>query len=218
VKIGVGVLEKPEEPKYDFFKLYKAAKLPPWKVTSGKDWIEFRQDLAADGWGYEYTKRIALAPAGSGFTILHTLKNTGKKAIDTQVYCHNFTIIDDDPIGPDYQIKFPTPLEMPKTSVGPGVFKDSTMTFPYVLKDKEPQWCQFEGVKGTVEENGFTVTNTKRGVSLTVKGDQAPELMRFFATATAACPEPFLRIKAAPGEEKKWASTYTFAVTTPEKK
>jgi len=40
----------------------------------------------------------------------HTLKNTGRKAITTSVYDHNFFMLDDQPTGPDFVVKFPFDL------------------------------------------------------------------------------------------------------------
>jgi hypothetical protein len=218
VKIGVGVLRRPDAGKYDFFKLYPIVNLPEWKVASGKDWIEFTQELSQGPWGYAYIKRIELAPETTAFTLSHTLKNTGTRSIDTVMYCHNFTILDDDPVGPNYRVTFPFAATPSGDPVGPGIFKGNALTFPYVLKNKEPIWTQFKGLKGTVDENTFVVANAKKGVQLAVQGDQPPAMFRFYAEATAACPEPFVRIRVAPGKEKSWSSDYIFVVTPPAAK
>src|SRR4051812_35738633 len=76
VKIGVGELVKPAEPKYPFSRDYTIAKPGTWQVTKGKEFVEFRQELShASGYGYRYTKRVELAP--HGFVIRRTLANTG---------------------------------------------------------------------------------------------------------------------------------------------
>jgi hypothetical protein len=231
VKIGVGVLERPDDKKYDFFRLYKIVKLPEWKVTSGRDWVEFRQVLAQGLWGYEYTKRVQLTPESdqAGFAIFHTLKNTGTCPIDTVMYCHNFTILDDDPIGPDYLVHFPFEATPSGTPVGPAVFgklqagealppgleglaPERTVRFPHLLKDADPVWCQFAGIDAasTCQCGIFAVMNWKKGVSLVSRGNQAPEMFRLYAISSAVCPEPFVRVKVAPGEEKSWGTVYEF--------
>ena len=40
-------------------------------------------------------------------TIAHVMKNTGSKPIETNVYNHNFTTIDKQPTGPDFEITVP---------------------------------------------------------------------------------------------------------------
>ena len=37
----------------------------------------------------------------------HSLRNTGAKPIETSVYEHNFYVIDGQPAGPDFTVKFP---------------------------------------------------------------------------------------------------------------
>ena len=40
-------------------------------------------------------------------TIAHTMRNTGSKPIVTNVYNHNFTTIDKQPVGPDVEVSVP---------------------------------------------------------------------------------------------------------------
>ena len=37
----------------------------------------------------------------------HVLENTGLLAIETEVYNHNFFVIDGQPTGPDFVVRFP---------------------------------------------------------------------------------------------------------------
>src|SRR4051794_24076414 len=98
VKIGVGELVKPAEPKYRFAHNYTIAKPGTWAVTTGERFVEFRQELSHNsGYGYRYVKRVELAPGG--FVIRRTLTNTGTRAIDTDHYGHNFLTVDGDPVG-----------------------------------------------------------------------------------------------------------------------
>ena len=39
--------------------------------------------------------------------LIHTLRNTGNKTIETSVYDHNFFVIDNQPVGPGYSITLP---------------------------------------------------------------------------------------------------------------
>lgn len=49
---------------------------------------------------YEYHKTIKLTKGKSELVLMHTLKNTGKKTIETTVYNHNFLVIDKQLTGP----------------------------------------------------------------------------------------------------------------------
>jgi hypothetical protein len=207
LKIGVGLLKRGAEPQYRFSGRYEVASLGRWKVTSGPDWVEFTHTLAGGGgWGYVYTKRIGIGP-GAAFTIAHTLRNTGSKAIDTTVYCHNFIVIDGEPVGPNYRITFPFDL-VAKEARGKVEFKGREIVLPEELKASV--WAALQGGTGKVGDNQVTVENRRTGAGVKAAGDQPTVEWRFYAEKTAACPEPFIRIQAAPGEEKKWRTTYTF--------
>jgi len=206
VKIGVGVLVKPKEDKYGFWNTYKFAQKPEWKVTQEKDAIEFRQAVTSGEWGYVYTKRIALASGKPTFTIAYTLKNTGRKAIDTLQYCHNFTIIDGRPIGPDYRITFPFDVSKPLEARGNAEYKGREIVISKPLTDSI--WAILRGPTDKAADNRVTIVNDQAGVIVRISGDQPFVQMRFYAEKTAVCPEPFLRIKVAPGEEKTWRSEY----------
>jgi len=237
VKIGVGAIEKVEEKKYGFWKRYKIVDGGKWTVTSGKDWVEFRHELAGPrGWGYAYTKRVGLAPGKAAFTIDHALRNTGTKAIETTHYCHNFITIDGDPVGPLYRITFPFPLRATAfrgtaelkggdlvvaeelrgdlramVLEGTAEWKGGNPLIAEALK-VDSLWIAFDGGTGKVEDNRVTITDRRTGTGVRISGDRPPAAWRFYAERTAACPEPFLRVRAAPGEEMTWRSTYEFFV------
>src|SRR5262245_25396796 len=110
LKIGVGLLEKPAEPRYRFSYNYKIVKPGEWAVKAGGRSVEFRQELAHPaGYGYRYVKVVRLSDAGRGFVIERALTNTGTKRIVTDHYGHNFLTVDNDPIGPNYALRFAFP-------------------------------------------------------------------------------------------------------------
>lgn len=107
-KIGVGLLQK-EEGAYDFSKAYKI-KPATFEIeqTEKKITVKCISELV-DGYAYVLTKEIALS--SDGFAIHYELTNTGDKTIKTEEYIHNFLAIDEAPMGKDYLLKFPFPLE-----------------------------------------------------------------------------------------------------------
>src|SRR5262249_39244036 len=93
LKISVGELETTGQREHQFWHVHKSIRHGAWTVTSGPDWLEFKQSLGhRAGWAYEYTKRIALKKSSPSFDIDHRLKNTGSRPFDTNHYCHNFVI------------------------------------------------------------------------------------------------------------------------------
>lgn len=211
IKIGVGLLKKDAEAKYCFWKPYPVVQPGAWKITHGEDWVEFAQDLQHDGYGYRYTKRIAIEPGAPAFTVAHTLRNTGAKLLGSNHYCHNFSIIDGAPIGPDYRLTFGFDCGIKKKD-GPLkiAVKDRQLAFLEPIPEHGAVWVQLSGAAGTVEENRITVENTRTGAGVKISGDQPAIKYVVYAEKTAVCPEPFIQLELAPGEEKSWRNKYDF--------
>lgn len=84
IRIGVGLVEKPNETAYRGMSTYKVVDTGHWTVTQGDKWIDFVQDLPDKiGYAYSYCKRISLTPGKPEMVIGYSLKNTGSKVIDT---------------------------------------------------------------------------------------------------------------------------------------
>src|SRR3954462_8843774 len=92
VKIGVGMLKRTDDKAYDAYRLYPIADHGKWSVNRKGDSIEILQILSdgSSGYGYEYRKTLRLINGKSEMELAHSLKNTGKNLIETQVYNHNF--------------------------------------------------------------------------------------------------------------------------------
>jgi hypothetical protein len=133
LKIGIGLLEKPKEDKYQFFGTYKIVDSGKWHVRHEADQIEFEHTVGprAD-WGYRYVKHLQLSK--DGFTIEHTLKNTGKKRIETDHYCHNFIRIDEQPVGVDFVMDFAFEPKSKNKMQEEGLLKDRQLQLVDDLK------------------------------------------------------------------------------------
>jgi hypothetical protein len=218
LKIGIGLLEKPKEDKYQFFGTYKIVDAGAWKIRHEADWIEFEHNLGpVNDWGYRYVKRIQLTPAGDGFTIQHTLKNTGKNLIETDHYCHNFIRIDEQSVGVDYVMDFAFEPKSKNKLQEEGIIKDRQLQLVKDLKKDQALFTELAGMKGTVEENQVTVKLKKSGVGVRISGDAPLDHFNVFAVKLAMCPEPFVKIRVEPGKDLKWTSSYRFFAETSKK-
>ena len=119
VKPGVGVLKR-DENNYNHSRPYPIANGGKWDVKTSRDAVEFTHTLSEPSisFGYVYTKIIRLTPGKPQMTISHVLRNTGVKAIVTNVYNHNFTTIDKQTTGPDVEIT--VPWQMTRAARGGG--------------------------------------------------------------------------------------------------
>ena len=213
LKIGVGLQRKIEEAEYDFYHNYQIITPGTWKIRHDRSWIEFHQELSdGRGYGYSYMKKISLPRGRPEMVITHTLKNTGTKPINTSYYCHNFTRIDEEPLGPSYVVRFPFSVTT-KSDIEHTAIQDYELHFPTVLKPDESIFLELSGSSQAVRDNTVTVENVTSHAGVKIQGDQPVQYFHFFGVSSAACPEPFLDIHLAPGEQTEWGSTYTFFET-----
>ncbi len=212
IRIGVGILERPDDKEYETFKTYKMVDNGNWTITKGKDWIQFEHEVKSDiGYGYLYTKRIELKKQEPGFTITHQLANTGTKKIETDQYNHNFFIIDGEKTGPAISINFPFKLSTDNDLKGLVKIEDQTLTFLKNLDD-QTVWMEFTGIGKDIQDHKITVKNSRTGAGVTFGVDKPLYRMVFWACGTTYCPENFILISVAPGKKETWTSDYTFFV------
>lgn len=213
LKIGVGLLRKIEEPEYRFWFGYQITKPGTWTIRHGPNWVEFRQGLSgANGYGYSYTKRITLPEKRPELVITRTLRNTGTKALATSHYCHDFTIIDGEPVGPNYRVQFPFTVTTKSDLEQRAELRGSTITFPSVFREDESVFAELAGFSAAASDHAATVENLKSGAGVKIEGSRPLARFHFWATHRAACPEPFVQIELAPGEQAEWQTKYSFFV------
>ena len=110
IKIGVGVLAKPDDSVYKFTRLYAVTNPGKWKVTLKADRVKFIQTVNDTAYSYNYQKTVQLIKNKPILVLSHILKNTGKRIIKTAVFDHNFLVMDNQPTGPDFVLTFPFSL------------------------------------------------------------------------------------------------------------
>ena len=212
IRIGVGAVRKPEEKAYQRFRTYDITDSGKWTVRNGQAWIEFTQDLPEhNGYAYRYTKRVALAKNKPQMTISHTLKNTGKKAIQTEQYNHNFFMLDGEPTGPDATVTFPfelkpdrqIPTELAEVTGG-------TIKYKKELQARQTVFSEFKGFSDKASDYDVQIENSKTGAAVRIQGDRPLSKLVFWSIRPTLCPEPYISLDVAPGRETKWTYTYTF--------
>jgi hypothetical protein len=212
IKIGVGALYKPDESSYNQFKLYKIANPGEWKINKVPDQIQFVHLLKDAEHSYEYTKTIQLVKGKAELVIRHTLKNKGKKSIETTVYNHNFVMIDSLPAGPDYVIYFPSVMTGTGQGIGNiAVIDGRQMTFLRELNKSDRVYCgSMQGLSNDKSGYDFRIVNLKAGAGVRIRGDRPIEKMVFWAAPVTVCPEPYILVKVAPGREFRWTISYEY--------
>lgn len=211
VKIGVGLLRKGDDNEYRFNGDYDIIRVGEWDIEHGPDRVSFFQDFVGErGWAYRYRKTVQLVSGLPELTIAHRLENAGAKNIDIDHYSHNFTLIDRLPYGPDYRVEFPFTTTIPIRINERAWFRDNAVEVPEPLGDSSLWIPLYEG-EGRVDYNRAVIKHLPSGAAVEFTGDAPVTRMVFWAVERAVCPEPFIRLKLAPGEVTEWSSRYRYS-------
>ncbi len=214
MKIGVGILKRPDSSEYNFRRTYEIIDSGKRSVMVYPDRVEYTHELGdAKGTSYLYTKILRLVPGEARLVIEHSLKNTGQKAISTTVYNHNFFVIDGAPVGPDLELTLPFP---PKGEIVAGigdrvVIKGNKFTFPAVIEKEGGAMRSLKGADAMADYD-FHLDNLKTGAGVRMRADRPMLKATFWCCNSAACIEPFIEVSAAPGETFTWKNIYDFYV------
>lgn len=210
IRLGVGIIGKADETEYNWMKTYTILDHGKWKIDQGEDWITFVHEINSDfGYGYIYEKTIRLK--SNGFSIGHTLQNTGEKPIETDQFNHNFFMIDAEKSGPAFKISFPYAISTQSDLKGYLEISDKDLSFIKAL-DNDHVFLELSGYSSDVRDHKVTVVNRTSGAGVTFTVDKPLHRMVFWACETTLSPENFIWISVAPGEEENWTSDYTLFV------
>jgi hypothetical protein len=213
IKIGVGILRKPDEAKYNHYTHYEIVDGGKRTVTSTKTSITFTQELLekSTGYGYLYTKTIRLIPDTSQMVLEHTLKNIGSRNIDARVYDHNFLTLDHLPPGPDFTITTPfaiTPKRPIKAELGE--VDGNVIRYNKVLEGQDNFSVAMGGYSDKTSDYDFTIENKKVNAKVRIQADRPLESASLWSMRATLAVEPYIKLSVAPGQETEWKYTYTY--------
>lgn len=213
VKIGVGVLRKPDDKSYAFSRYYDVVDYGKRSVRQFKDRIEFTHELSDPaGYGYIYRKTVKLTKGKPELVLEHRLKNTGKLPFETSTYNHNFFIIDSQPTGPTVNVQFPFDVKAEGKGFGSTILtQGNQLVYARNLETKEQVYSAgLQGFSPTAADYNIRIENMKTGAGVHITSDQPMEKLVYWACSTTSCPEPYVHLKAAPGQEVSWKIAYEF--------
>ncbi|GAB3505359.1 hypothetical protein GCM10027341_36860 [Spirosoma knui] len=213
VKIGVGVLKRADEKAYAFGRYYEITDHGRWNVKPYKDHVDFTHELnSPTGYSYLYRKTVRLVNGKPQLVLEHSLKNTGKQPIKTSVYNHNFFVIDKQPTGPGIEIQFPFAVNGEGKGFGSLIQpQGNRLVYTRDFEKKENVYSAgLQGFAPTANDYNIRIENVKSGAGVHITGDRPLEKLVYWACATTSCPEPYIRLEAAPNQEVTWRITYEF--------
>lgn len=211
IKPGVGVLRRIDDAPFKFSAPYPIVDGGRWAVHAGRSAVTFRQKLKSPiGVAYVYTKTLKLDPHAPVLVLEHTLKNTGTRAIDTEVYDHDFYMFDGAPTGSGMTVRFPFEPQ-PAGPLENGARIDGRqIVFDRELKTGESVHSALTGYSEKVSDYDFSVENKNTGVGVEQSSDMPIARMFFWSIRTTVCPEAYIHLNIAPGETAHWTIRYRF--------
>ncbi len=212
IKIGVGVLRK-SPGRYNQYKHYEVVNPGTWTVNKAADSVEFTQELTdpSSGYAYLYQKTVRLVEGKPELEIAQSLKNTGRLPIQTLVYNHNFTIIDNQLVGPAYSIRTPFRIRKGKgDNRGPAEIDGNRIVFPRPLEGEDEIVLFIEGYGPSAEDNELVIENTDTGAGLRITGDRPLAMELLWSIRTVVTVETFVEIDIESGEEFTWKNNFEY--------
>ncbi|HEY2347879.1 MAG TPA: hypothetical protein VGH64_02635 [Puia sp.] len=211
--IGVGILEKPDSASYSPYRYYKIINPGKWKTEIKNSGVSFSQEIREKDYSYQYEKTETLLEGKPVMLLIHTLKNTGTREMETMVYDHNFFMIDSTVTSPAFEIIFTFPLKEKKEGSGlrdlAGILDNRIIIHRQFLKG-EQVYTVLEGFDGQMKDYDIRIENQKTGAAIHITADRPLSKLVFWACATVVCPEPYIQLKLKPGETATWKISYEF--------
>lgn len=211
LKIGVGVLRKSSDEPYDRFKAFEVVDSGMRTTECDAESIRFLHELHSDRFSYAYTKTLRLRNDPPGFDIHYELRNLGKEDFHTNVYNHNFFVLDAEKVGPNLEIDFPFQPEGDWREAYEQVKLCARgIRFSRELKPGESVFMgNLHGFEPGKEGFDFQLKNTRTQAGVQVKGTGVPSHIVFWASPRVPCVEPYVSIDVAAGKAQTWKLSYT---------
>jgi len=215
VKIGVGVLRKPDDTNYSGYANYAIIDPGKWSVTKQADAVETVQTLSdpASGYGYEYRKTVRVSAGRPELVIEHSLRNTGKLPLQTNQYNHNFLVLDGAATGPEFTITVPFQIQ-PSQPPDPkdAEIRGNQIVYRKTLAGEDRVAFGIQGFGKEPKDYDVKVENTKTGAGFRVRSDRPLASMSLWSIRSVISMEPFVDVSTEPGATTTWKFTYTYFV------
>ncbi len=213
VKIGIGALRRPDEARYDNYRVYEIADPGKRTVRQSRESVEFTQQLsdASSGFGYTYRKTVRLTAGKPEMVLEHSLKNTGTRAIRTSVYNHNFIVLDKQQTGAGFVITVPFQIRSPRPPNRElAEIRGNQIAYLKTLEGRDVVTTPLQGFGETARDHEIRIDNAKAGAGMRIVGDRPLLSESLWSIRSVVAPEPFVSIAVEPGSEFTWKSTYTY--------
>ena len=176
--------------------------------------IEFTQEVAdpVSGYGYAYTKTVSLVDQHPELVIAHTLRNTGRHAIRTRQYNHNFLTLDRTPIGPAFVITLPFAARTTANLEPFAAISSNRIVYSTELKGDDVMGFPVLGFGSSPSDYDIRIENQQAGAGLRMTADRPLSHLAVWAIRTVLSVEPFIELNIAQSTSADWSYHYTYYV------
>ena len=214
VKLGVGVLRKSADAPYSCYESYEIVDPGMWSVRSTAASVEFTHEVtdARTGCGYVYRKVVSAPPGRPDLVIEHSLYNTGRVAIKSEQYNHNFLTLDGAPIGPGFAVTLPFQIHTPALNQKFAAIQGNEIRFVEALAPCDVVGFPILGFGGNRRDYDIRVENRETGVGVRVTGDCSLTKLALWSIRSVLSMEPFIDVSTEAGGRTAWTTTYAHYV------
>lgn len=212
IKLGVGVLRRVDG-RYNRFVPYDVVYPGTWTVEKEEDSVEFTQELSAPdlGWAYVYRKVVRLEPDSPVLVIEHSMRNTGRRPIESNVYNHHFMVMDKQPPGPDFTFRVPfriEPTRLPDEQLAE--VRGNEIVYLRPLAGQDEAIVVFRGFSESARDHEVIIENQETGTGVRITGDRPLIRSMLWSIRTVLAIEPYVAVNIPPGGELTWTDTIEY--------
>lgn len=212
LRLGVGLLRKIGDGDFRRFHTYPIVDDTGWQTSIAGNQVFFEHSAASPtGLSYQYRKTLRLDLQAPVLWLEHTLLNTGRMAIVTRQYNHNFFRIDGIAPSPSLCVETPFPLSLKNPVQGPLEIAGRRVSLSRELNPGESILAEILQEDGRYEFNIFQQA-TAAGVR--IRANRPPVKVLLWASSRVLCIEPYIDIRVQPGKCFSWNLSYTFYTTS----
>lgn len=211
MKVGVGLLKRVDNSPYTFGGAYPIVDHGKWTIKIRKKSIVFTQELHTPiGYAYMYSKVLSLDEHSNILTLQHHLKNIGARPIDTDVYDHDFFMLDRKHTGPQMELRLPFST-VAETSLPDTVQIDGkTIRFTAPLQPAPGVGTYVSGYSGKISDYNIVFEDNALKIGVEQTADSPISKFYLWATPRTVCPEAYIAIHVLPGASQDWTIHYRF--------
>lgn len=213
LKLGVGLLKKRREERYNPFQRY--VYIPSdIAVEQGPDFLRFTTS-SKGGSDYVIVVRRTVIVNENALMLKTEVENSGIKTLKLSEYCHNFLSMDGRSLGPEYC------LELPDIKNISGYIKQDQRAEQLFRSEEHRlyvQECITKPVRFSVDVAGIAdrsefswrLSHAETGGWVEGTAHFRPSEATIWAKDNVFCPEVFYQNSLQPGESCAWQRTWTF--------